>query len=497
MTLQKPRPISIAVAALGGQGGGVLAQWIVDMAEANGYIAQSTSVPGVAQRTGATIYFLELFPEAEAKKAGKPPILALMPVPGDVDICIASELVEAGRSITRGFVSPGLTSLIASSHRIYAIAEKERPGDGRIDEAEIRDAARKAAKKLVMFDMDRAAEDTGSVISSVLFGALAGSGALPFSHAAFEETIKQTGKAVNANLAGFERGFDEAQGRGQPVAAAASLLPAAPANLSLNNRIKAFPEAARAMITEGVRHLVDYQDRAYAGLYLDRIEKFVKEAPVRDIDHKLLTEVARYLALWMGFEDVIRVADLKTRTGRFEKIRDEVRASPDQYFNVVEYFHPRFDELCDCMPAWLGGPMVRSAIVRKLLGPFFEKGRNLSTAKLSGFLPLYFIGGMRRWRRSTLRYKRENAQIQEWLDVVKLLSVADYDLAVEAAQTPRLIKGYGDTRERGFARFRRIMDAMPALRASGDAALKVRALREAALAAEDAEPFDQAFARAV
>ena len=50
------QPIKIAVLAMGGEGGGVLADWIVDLGEANGYIAQTTSVPGVAQRTGATIY---------------------------------------------------------------------------------------------------------------------------------------------------------------------------------------------------------------------------------------------------------------------------------------------------------------------------------------------------------------------------------------------------------------------------------------------------------
>ena len=48
---------------MGGEGGGVLADWIVDLAEHGGYLAQATSVPGVAQRTGATIYYLELFPK--------------------------------------------------------------------------------------------------------------------------------------------------------------------------------------------------------------------------------------------------------------------------------------------------------------------------------------------------------------------------------------------------------------------------------------------------
>jgi indolepyruvate ferredoxin oxidoreductase, beta subunit len=52
------RPISIAIAALGGQGGGVLADWLVAVAELQGWIAQSTSVPGVAQRTGTTVYYV-------------------------------------------------------------------------------------------------------------------------------------------------------------------------------------------------------------------------------------------------------------------------------------------------------------------------------------------------------------------------------------------------------------------------------------------------------
>ena len=99
--LQKPRAISIAILAMGGEGGGVLADWIVDLAEHSGYCAQTTSVPGVAQRTGATIYYVEIFPDALVKTSGKEPVLALMPVPGEVDIVIASELMEAGRAVQR------------------------------------------------------------------------------------------------------------------------------------------------------------------------------------------------------------------------------------------------------------------------------------------------------------------------------------------------------------------------------------------------------------
>ena len=57
------RPICILLGALGGQGGGVLADWLVEAAQHSGYPAQATSTPGVAQRTGATTYYFELFPE--------------------------------------------------------------------------------------------------------------------------------------------------------------------------------------------------------------------------------------------------------------------------------------------------------------------------------------------------------------------------------------------------------------------------------------------------
>ena len=91
------QPIKIAILAIGGEGGGVLSDWIVELAEQHGYLAQATSVPGVAQRTGATIYYVELFPRADAETAGMAPVLALMPMPGDVDIVLASELMEAAR----------------------------------------------------------------------------------------------------------------------------------------------------------------------------------------------------------------------------------------------------------------------------------------------------------------------------------------------------------------------------------------------------------------
>src|SRR5947209_2080084 len=178
MAAAPARAIKIAILAMGGEGGGVLADWIVDLAEHGGYLVQTTSVPGVAQRTGGTIYYLELFPRAAAEAAGKEPVLALVPVPGDVDIVLASELMEAGRAVQRGLVTPDVTTLIASTHRVYAMTEKIALADARVSAPALLEGCRTAAKSLVAFDMAAIAEATGSVISAVLFGALAGANAL-------------------------------------------------------------------------------------------------------------------------------------------------------------------------------------------------------------------------------------------------------------------------------------------------------------------------------
>ena len=132
-SLSPSRPITIAVLAIGGQGGGVLTNWLIGLAEANGWYAQATSVAGVAQRTGATIYYVEMIPAVP----GRTPVLSLMPAPGDVDIVIAAELMEAGRAIQRGLVSPDRTTLIASTHRALGILEKTAPGDGISDSARV------------------------------------------------------------------------------------------------------------------------------------------------------------------------------------------------------------------------------------------------------------------------------------------------------------------------------------------------------------------------
>jgi indolepyruvate ferredoxin oxidoreductase beta subunit len=447
--------ICIAILAMGGQGGGVLADWIQEVARANGWLAQGTSVPGVAQRTGSTVYYIELARQSSDRQ----PIMAQMPVPGDVDVVIASELMEAGRAMLRNFVDAQRTTLITSTHRVYAIAEKAAMGDGRGSSERIIEAAKQRARRFIGFDMEAATDRSGSVISAVMLGALAGSAALPFSRQAFEQAIKDSGIAVQSNLAGFEEGFRAASGSLELPAEPSHAVPqpTTPAGKRLHERLTSrLPVATHANALHGVKRLMDYQDEAYAQLYLDRLEKIASiDGPPFD----LTAEAARHLALWMSYEDTIRVADLKTRATRMARVRSEVRANNDQILSITEFMHPRLQEICETLPASLGHAILRSRRLSSILGRMFQRGRHVETTSLRWFLVLRTLAKLRRFRRATLRYHEEQQRIERWLAVVHDAAKIDPGLALEWVKCQRLIKGYGDTFERGLRNFNSILAA--------------------------------------
>ncbi|MGC1903772.1 MAG: indolepyruvate oxidoreductase subunit beta family protein [Candidatus Acidiferrum sp.] len=491
-----PRVITIAIVAMGGEGGGVLADWIVDLAEHAGYLAQTTSVPGVAQRTGSTIYYIEIFPEASAIAAGKAPVLALMPVPGELDIVLASELMEAGRAIQRGMVTPDRTTLIASTHRVYSMTEKIALGDGQVDAKQLIAAGGAASRLFVHRDFERVAQETRSVISAALFGALAATGSLPFDRAQFEQAIRRGEVGVESSLAGFSAAFDATR---QPPAtqstAQSSPKPKiGPQLQSLAVRIESqFPPATHAILFAGIQKLADYQDVAYAATYLDQLESIKKfDAEKGSGNFALLSETARYLALWMSYEDAIRVADLKTRDSRFARVHRESRANKSELIQIKEFLHPGVEEITDILPAALGRWLRNSTAPSQLVERFAHKGRIVNTTSLFGFLQLYMLSSLRPLRRKSFRFKEEHVRIQQWLTQLSVTAQQNYALALELAECPRVVKGYGDTHTRGRKSFDALMTSLPKLARVNDPAQSLKKLREAAIADDTGEKLAEA-----
>ncbi|WP_198654861.1 indolepyruvate oxidoreductase subunit beta family protein [Albibacillus kandeliae] len=493
--------IKLAVLAVGGQGGGVLSNWIVAVAERNGYAVQSTSVAGVAQRTGATIYYVEMLPESGAQ-----PVFSLAPAEGDVDILIAAEMMEAGRAIMRGFVTPDQTTLIASTHRNLATVEKVVPGSGISDSATVREVAEKSAKTFIAFDMEALALKAGSVISASLFGALAGSGALPFEIESYRETIRASGRGVEKSLAAFDLACEAAlERRRDPEVVppkARPLTADGPARQvkqleALGARLAALPLPAQDMAKAGLRKVVDYQDLAYGTEYLDRLDAVAAaDTAAGGAEHgfDFTLNAAKYIANAMCYDDILRVADLKTRGTRFERVAAEVSARPETLVQVTEFVHPGAAEFVSLMPRWLGAGIEKSPGLYKLIDRMVNKGRRMRSDRMVPFTMLYFMGGLRHWRRALLRHSREMAHMQVWLDTALARLPKDYAFATETLKARRLIKGYSDTHARGLGKFDRVMQGGALVAARQDAGDWMGRLIAAALADPKGEALDGALA---
>ena len=499
-----PRPISILIAALGGQGGGVLTEWLVSAAAHAGYPAQATSIPGVAQRTGATTYYVEVFPERPLN-GGPEPVFSLYPMPGDVDVIIASEFLEAGRTLEMDYATPERTTLIASTHRLFAIGEKSAPGNGEFPRERLEAAAPKLTHRLIGFDALEVARRARSEVNAVLLGALAAARILPMTPADFEAAIREGGVAVDRNLSGFTSGMEvvdhgaEGPSRTKPPQSwtdlrserAAALGRQRAVFLTLVDRVEAeFPDALHRTLAEGVARLIDYQDATYAELFLDRVRR------IHAVDHRTaLTDLfARRLAVWMAYEDAIRVADLKTRRARFERIRGEHGVANGAAFVVTDYLKPDLDEIYGILPAAIGAPIARWAEQR------WPRGRptltqHVRTTSVLGFLRVWSLGRLRFLRRSSLRYQRESALMSRWERAVLEAAAHDHELAVEVVELARVVKGYGDVRRRLARGLERLLDevlptAVAEARRSGSgyatAARTVRGARRRILEDENA-----------
>jgi len=482
--MSAPRPIALLIAALGGEGGGVLTNWIVEAAGAAGLPVQSTSIPGVAQRTGATTYYIELFPVPWSALGGKRPVLSLVPGAGDVDIVVASELLEAARVVANGFVSKDRTAVIASTHRIYAMTERMAMGDERLDPGKLLALVEEQAKSHVLFDMEAAARQAGSVVNAVMLGAIAGSGRLPIPVEQFEAAIRAEGKAVEGNLRGFAAGLAALGGGPKALSHKRWRAPKPSLDALEAEAAMIMPETAHEVVIEGLRRLAGYQDLTYARLYLERL------GPIREADAeakaegRLLTETARHLALRMSFEDVIRVAQAKIDPARLARIRAELKLKPEDPLALTEFFKPGIEELCSILPPAAARPILALARRRGWLGKAYWEMDIASTSVL-GFLRLRLLAMLRPWRTHSYRYQEEQAAIEAWLGLVAAAAARAAALALEIVECARLIKGYGDTHARGVGNFAKIESRVirPALAGAYDVRLAIDAIAAARVAA--------------
>jgi len=514
--MEQNRPITLLVCALGGEGGGVLTEWLVDIARHAGYAAQSTSIPGVAQRTGATTYYIEVFPVPLAQLGGRRPVFSLSPVPGALDAIVSSELLETARQIGNGMSAPLRTLVVSSSARILTTAERMEPGDGRADAQRLLDVVKAFSREHHVFDMNAIARDTGTVVSAVMLGAIAGSGLFPFPRSAYEHVVRggdtsapgKLGKAAAASLRGFAAAFDAVSAPRAQAAFVSSVMAGdtsdapPPARALPDELARRFPPAVHDMLTLGHARVLDYQDAAYAALYAERLGKVLDAERATDPagaqGFAITREAARWLALWMAFDDIVRVAALKGRASRAQRVRQEARAADEDIVKVYDHFKPGAAEFAALLPPALSRRVTAWDRGRQARGREpWALPLKVGSHSVLGMASLRLLSSLKWLRRRGHRFAEEQALIERWLAAVEAGTREGWALGRELALCGRLIKGYGSTNERGKHNLLHVIGEL-----AGRAALPaparaeaIAAAREAALADEGGKALDAALVR--
>ena len=498
------QPISLLLCALGGEGGGVLADWLVDVARHAGYSAQATSIPGVAQRTGATTYYLEVYPLPHSQLQGRLPVLGLNPLPGRLDALVSSELLETARQIGNGLASSDRTLVISASSRALTTAEKMTMGDGRRPEGPLLDVVAAHSLRHHVMDMARLCQESGTLVSAVMLGAIAGSGLLPFSREHYESVLAGPSKAAQASLRGFASAFDlvtrqrEQAQYVEQVMKPAAPAPSASASAVLPNDVAAkFPAVLHPLMGLAHQRLVEYQGPAYAHLYVQRLASLLEaESASTDATRPVTAETTRWLALWMAFDDIIRVADLKSRASRLDRVTQEVKAKEGDVLKVYDHFKPGVPELAALLPQSLANRLLRwdRARVAKGKAPW-SMPLKVARHALWGMASLRLLASLRVLRPLGSRYATEQALIEEWLGGIEAATRQSPALGLELARCGQLIKGYGSTNERGKDNLLHILrhvcgaaSKLPLV----EQADAVSRIRQAALQDEAGQALDQA-----
>jgi indolepyruvate ferredoxin oxidoreductase beta subunit len=501
------QPISLLLCALGGEGGGILTDWLVETARHAGYPAQATSIPGVAQRTGATTYYLEVFPVPMADLGGRRPVFGLNPLPGRLDALVSSELLETGRQITNGLASAAHTLVISSSARALTTGEKMVMGDGRRDNAELLALVNTHSRARHVLDMAALTQQAGTVVSAVMLGAIAGSGLLPFARRDYETVIGESGSSAKASLRGFALAFDAVQAQRAQTAYVEQVLADEPAPTPQKANLpealrREFPLEAHELMALGHARVCEYQNAAYGERYAARLRRVLAAEKIGDPQnlhrHRTTVEMARWIALWMAFDDIVLVADLKSRASRQARVRGEVKAGNDDLLRVYDHFKPGAPEFAAMLPDAMAQRVLAWDRRRVAAGKTpWALPLKIGTHSVLGMLALRGLAAAKRLRPLGSRFHTEQALIDRWVDAVVQLTAMHAPLGHEVALCGRLIKGYGSTNERGKDNLLHIIDhlALPALGDPFSAAQRcqaVAAARQAALSDEAGKALDLA-----
>jgi indolepyruvate ferredoxin oxidoreductase beta subunit len=431
-----------------------------------GWRATSIGLLGLSQRAGTVTYYCEAVPGQ-----GKAPITSVFATPGDVDLLIGQEFLELGRLVFGGFAAPGC-SIIGNSTRYLTTMEKMPAEGGIYDSSVIAKAVEGLApERHYIVDAQRLVTEAGLPMltsNALLLGAAIASPAFDLPRESFHQAIRDSEVNVKANIAAFDLGYDRVkdgtlprmmvEGRavqdgGELARQRRGRLPDAKRaayDKMLTDAVSRYGEKLHMVLAESLYRLIDYQDVAYAEDYLQRLGRM---AGRKGADSpQLLAAYAQHLGNWMTYEDVARVAQLKTRPERFARIQRDFGVTTQRYV-VTDYLVPDMEQILGGLPR----PLARIVeTVGRLFVSDLDKKKfpmRVQTTGAWGHMLMRSIAVLKATRRYSRRYEQEQALLSRWEDVIVKMASKNSRLGILAADAGRLVKGYGRVRQDALTDF--------------------------------------------
>jgi len=260
----------------------------------------------------------------------------------------------------------------------------------------------------------------GIYANPLLLGYAWQQGGIPLSLDSLQQAIKLNGVAVEKNLAAFELGRQAAHH------GVAALRPAQP--------VATLPESLDTTIRRLADHLRAYQNEAYAQRYLSTVASLRERESQLPGEPVLTRSVARNLAKLMAYKDEYEVARLHTDPAFKQRLREQFEGEPGKDYRVVYYLAP---------PGLTGGK-------KRAFGPWVEwVFRVLAPMKRLRGTSLDVFG-------KTAERRMEQALMRDYFALIdefcQSLDVRNRDAALELAELPDGIRGYGHVKARNVER---------------------------------------------
>ena len=409
----------IVVGGVGGTGVITIGSLLGMAAHLDGKGVVTQDAGGLAQKGGATWSHIQIANTPDA-------IFTTKVDTAKADLVIGCDAIVAAHKYTLAVMQPGRTFVALNTHGTPTAAFVTNP-DWQFPGGNCESAVVAAVGEALVgrFDAEQVAMQLlGDSIytNPLLLGYAWQKGRVPLSLAALMRAMELNGVQVDNNKAAFEWGRRCAH----DLAAVQALFQAA--------QVIAFVKKPTLVevVSQRVEYLTGYQNAAYAAEYQAFVEK-VQAAESRLGTGTRLTEaVGKYLFKLMAYKDEYEVARLHTD----KAFTDRIASMFEGDYKIVHHMAPPL----------LAQRNDKGELVKQSFGPWMRKALGM-LSRLKGLrgsaLDVFGKTEERSMERALIVQYRECIE-----ELIAGLTPERLALAVEIAQIPEHIRGYGHVKER-------------------------------------------------